>query len=458
MKRALKSRWVLLLTVVALLVVAGGSAWAGETRTGETITVPAGTTINDNLYASGGTVVIDGTINGNLVAAAGQVTINGTVVGNVYVGAQSLVINGTVDDVVAGAQSFKLGANGKVTQSIVFFGYSLETEQGSNIQNDVLFYGSQAKLAGNVGRDVKGGMAGFELSGSVGRNVDVVVGSKGSSMTVFMTGGNQFTPYAIATPSVNGGLRLADSAQIGGKLDYSAPEQGDIAPGAKVSGATNWTQIQPQDSRGFNGFNGFNWFSAPGLSGFSIVSELQRFVTLLLIGLLLVWIFPKWMNNMAEPIQTRPLPTLGWGFVALCLFILLIIIVPIAAILLAILFGLTTLGGLAWMTGIVGILGEIGIIVGFIVFVAYIAEAVVALAFGRWLLGLIQPTLAEGRVLPLIVGLLILVILTAIPIIGGLIGFVVLLFGLGALWRQFRRRPTTSVVVEPTPTPLPAVG
>lgn len=451
MKRALKKRWVWLPMAIILLVVAGSTAWAGETRTGERVVVEAGTTINDNLYATGGSVVIDGTIRGNLVAAAGQVTINGTVEGNVYVGSQSLVINGKVDDVVAGAQAFQLGPNASVSGSIVYFGYSLETLQGSSIQNDILFYGSQALLAGQVGRDLKGGMAGFELRGSVGRNVDLVVGSRNASSTPFMSGGSM--PSSITMPSVGGGVRIADGAQIGSRLDYSAPEQGDISSGARVTGPTNWTRIEPQDNRGFNGVN---WFTTPG---FSLLSEIQRFLTLLLIGLLLVWVFPRWMDRMAEPVQARPLPTLGWGFVALCLFILVVILVPIVAILLAILFGLATLGGLAWMTGIVGILGEIGIVVGFIVFVSYIAHAVVGYVLGKWLLARVQPSLAQGRVLPLVVGLLILVILTAIPIIGGLIGFAAVLLGLGALWRQFRRGPRTPIAeVSATPTPLPAAG
>jgi len=441
MKRALIIRGFVVILLLAIISVLGSPVWAGETRTGDIITVPSGTTVDNNLYASGNTVTIDGTIRGNLVAAAREVTINGTVEGNVYVGAQTLVINGKVDDVVAGTQVLQLGPNAVVSRNVTNFGYSFESKAGSSVQRDVLFFGSQALVAGNVERDVQGGMNGFELRGQIGRNVELGVGGSGTSTS-------QFTPASISMPAVAGGLRLAEGAKIGGRLDYAAPQEATIGSGA-VAGPVTWRQTTNE------GFRGFGGFDAIAVEQFSIMSQVQRFATLLLVGLLLIWLAPRWMDRLGDTIQAKPLPTLGRGVLMCLLWLLLLILIPIVAILLALLFGLATLGGLAWMVGIVGFFSEIGIIVAFVVFVTYIAQAVIGYVIGKWLLRRLQPALAEGRVLPLVLGVLILVILTAIPIIGGLIGLVAVLLGLGALWRWLRPgTPPAAVTPALTPTPV----
>ncbi|HKP53245.1 MAG TPA: hypothetical protein VJ183_11410 [Chloroflexia bacterium] len=442
MKRALIIRGFVVIMLMAIIAVLGSPAWAGETRTGDVISVPSGTTVDDNLYAAGNTVTIDGTIRGNLVAAAREVTINGTIEGNVYVGAQTLVINGKVEDVVAGTQAMQLGPNAVVSRSITNFGYSFESKMGSTVQRDLLFFGSQALVAGNVERDVQGGMNGFELGGSVGRNVEVGVGGGGTN-----TG--QYTPAPISMPSVAGGLRLTEGARIGGRLTYEAPQQANIGSGATVTGPVTFKQTTSESSRGFGGA------SVPGVEEFSIVSQVQRFATLLLVGLLLIWLAPRWMDRRGDVVQARPLPTLGRGALGCLFWVLLLILIPIVTILLALLFGLLTLGNLAWMIGIVGFFSEIGIIVAFVVFVSYIAQALIGYVIGKWLLRRLQPSLAEGRVLPLVLGLLILVIITAIPYIGWFIGLVVVLLGLGALWRWLRPgTPPAAVTPALTPTPV----
>jgi hypothetical protein len=52
------------------------------------------------------------------------------------------------------------------------------------------------------------------------------------------------------------------------------------------------------------------------------------------------------------------------------------------------------------------------------------------------------------------VGLVIFAVLVAIPFLGWLINFVVILFGLGALWligqERFRRQPPTAAVAVAT--------
>ncbi len=64
----------------------------------------------------------------------------------------------------------------------------------------------------------------------------------------------------------------------------------------------------------------------------------------------------------------------------------------------------------------------------------YLTQIIVAYFGGRWLLGRKTP---EAKVHPfwaLLIGTLIVVALTALPILGGIITLIIIIFGLGALW------------------------
>ncbi len=58
---------------------------------------------------------------------------------------------------------------------------------------------------------------------------------------------------------------------------------------------------------------------------------------------------------------------------------------------------------------------------------------------------------AARRWTALIIGLVLVVALTSIPVVGGWLGLIVICFGLGAAILAFRPRRTTTTTVEPTP-------
>jgi hypothetical protein len=132
----------------------------------------------------------------------------------------------------------------------------------------------------------------------------------------------------------------------------------------------------------------------------------------------------------------------------------LVLVVLAATILLAIVFGLVTLGSLIPAIVSVGVLTDAVLVVAFLISVFYLAPVVVSFLGGRILLGQFQPDRASGRVLPLVIGILLYVILRAIPILGAVVAVIVVLFGLGAIsvwaWRTLRGAGAS--------TPPPAVS
>ena len=74
------------LGIVSLLVVTGASVavaqetqLGGKIQSGSQITISADETVDGDLYASGGRVIVEGSVDGDLIVAAGQVTVSGQV-------------------------------------------------------------------------------------------------------------------------------------------------------------------------------------------------------------------------------------------------------------------------------------------------------------------------------------------------------------------------------------------
>jgi hypothetical protein len=171
-------------------------------------------------------------------------------------------------------------------------------------------------------------------------------------------------------------------------------------------------------------------------------------VTLVLLGLLLGWLAPRFLKGSASRIETQAWPSLGWGAVAWAAFffaLLLIVIVMIAG---GLLFGALTLGGLSGTVIWLGILAIFTLSVLFVLATAYITKIVVGTALGKWVLSKINPDLAEHKYWPMILGVVLIVVVVGMfrfPMLplgffGWLLNFIIVLFGLGALWIWGRDR------------------
>ena len=73
-----------------MLVASVGTVSAAEFPNGETI--PAGQTIDDDVFISGENVVVDGTVNGILLASGQTVTVNGTVNGDAILMGERVIV------------------------------------------------------------------------------------------------------------------------------------------------------------------------------------------------------------------------------------------------------------------------------------------------------------------------------------------------------------------------------
>lgn len=72
---------IIFLLVVLVLIGFPPGVQAADFRTGQDVTVPAGETVNGDLYIAGNTITIAGTVNGDIFTAGSSVAVSGTVNG-----------------------------------------------------------------------------------------------------------------------------------------------------------------------------------------------------------------------------------------------------------------------------------------------------------------------------------------------------------------------------------------
>lgn len=426
-------RWAGAIGLLCLTLVAlAAPTLAFESRGGETVVIAAGEVIPDDLMVAAGTFTLNGTVKGDVMAVGGTIEINGTVEGDLMACGQSIIINGVVaDDARIAGQALTLGEGAEVGDDLMAAGFSLENKPGSAVGGSLMYAGYQALLSGAVTEDAEIAAGALELSGQVGGDVSAEVGEaeEGPSPAMFM----QFMPNVPPMPSVPMGLTVREGARIGGELEYTSRIELSIPAGVvagKITRHEPAVEVPEEVSRG----------AAVGLW---FLAQLRTLVTLLLVGLLLVWAVPVFTKKVADAVQAKPLPSLGWGVVSIAAFFLALLIILIVVILLALLLGTLTLGDLAGTTIWAGLLALALLTFFFAIAVSYVTKVTVSFLGGRLILGSIKPAWGEGRVWPLVVGLVIFVLITAIPILGGLISLIVVLFGLGALWllgREVMRR------------------
>lgn len=162
--------------IAALGVLAQGEP-ADKLLTGETIVVPAGTTIDHDLYAFGSTVTITGNVNGDLVVAAARIVIDGNVTGDVLAAGSEITLRGSVggDFRSAGAQLTILG---QISEDAAVAASNLLLGPTGRIGQDILFTATQADLEGNVAGGISGSATEYHRGGTVGGSETVSLGTR----------------------------------------------------------------------------------------------------------------------------------------------------------------------------------------------------------------------------------------------------------------------------------------
>jgi hypothetical protein len=464
-------KWIIAFSMILVLVLGiVGTVSAAEFPKGETI--PAGQTIDDDVFITGANVVVDGNINGMLFATGSTVTINGQVVGdvllagekiivsetavidgNLFLAGADLTLNGQVTgSVFGGSTAMNLGASAKVGRNMFYGGYSLLTASGSLVSKDLYAAGYQALISGAVDRDLTIAAAAVELNSAIGRNATLDVGKVDTSgqATSFMA----FNPYIsrYVPTTVQPGIRVSSSAKIGGKLTYTSSIDETSQLSAVTSGTVVYQTPVPQESAKpgtgkMGNVKNFEKRSFPGIiMGAAALGIARNFLRLFTLGALALWLLAKPFKKLTDAVYAEPLKSIGWGFVLIAVGFLAAFIVPLVFILVGIVVGFISLGSLIFFWFV--ILG-LALMLAFMFFffaIFTLSKVIAAYLFGKWIMKGLFKQENEKPWLSLLLGVFLYVLISVIPIIGWLAALTATLIGAGAFWLVYlTKKPAESI-------------
>jgi cytoskeletal protein CcmA (bactofilin family) len=328
--------------------------------------------------SAGETVVERGNIDDDYYAAGGVVDIDAEVAGDVIVAGGELYIGHLIEgDVIAAGGKDDIRISGGDLNIDATVGDDLAAAGGSITISPGTSVGGDAWLAGGE----------VHIAGTILGNLTVAGGNIRLSGTV------------RGDVELEGGeIQILDSARIDGELKYKSPRPATTSAGATISGEITHEPV--------------DWDYAD--SGYGLFFS----ITLMVAGVLFYLFFPHYTLASVKRMGSDPWSSVGLGFIFL-----------VATPLVAVMLMLIVLG--LWVGLSLLALYCVALLSGFLIACFFVAER------GARLFK--QDISSRGRrLISVIMVIFILGLIQMIPLLGGLILFLLLLFGLGAGLIQLR--------------------
>lgn len=319
-------------------------------------------TTSGNVFGAGNNFQINQDVQGDLVLAGSTIEVNGNVLHDIIAAGGELTVNGNVSgSIIAAGGTIKV--NGNVGKDVAALGGQILLSRDSVVNGDILLSGGD-----------------ITLDGTVNGNGRVSAGT----------------------------LRTGDNFRLNGSLELDAQNYPSNLKD-NVRGNVNITTRNETGAQYAEAYEGFNVF------GF-----IFWLLTSLALGLVLIYIFPGFVNRLKEIVRDSPLKT---GLLGL----LILIFLPILAVIL-----LITVFGLSLSVLVIMLLA----------LALIIATVPVKLLAGEIIYNKIFKKEA-GKLVYYLIGAIIFAIAYEIPILGWLIQLIALLIGLGAtvVWLGERATP-----------------
>ena len=363
-------------------------ASAAEVRRGRDVLIPASEVIHNDLIVASPSVRVDGTVEGDLIAATRSLTVTGHVTGDVIAFSGETVIDGTVDGNVR-VMTRSLVLQGMIGKNVTAFANSMDLIPRSSVGGGMIAFAGDADLGGKIQRDLLGFVARADIDGLVGGRVWV----RGGNLTVGSTG------------------------EIRGPATFEGPRQPVVEAGAKLASPFQ-VEITQARRRGRRSVTGV------------VIRAIFSYGAALGIGILLLAIFPGFFRAAMRETAAIGLP-IGVGAIIL-----------IASVFVLILGVLLLIAGSG--AGVASVLAYAPIL--------YVAQVFVGTWLGNKIVG--EPPAAPGAGIGpvagrMAVGLLIFHVVRLIPILGGLVGLAVVLWGAGAVLLGFYRLSRVETAPHP---------
>ncbi len=320
----------------------------------------------------------------DLVVMGGDIDIKGTVDGDLVAFGGNIVVSGDVTgDVLIAGGTIKV--TGDVADDAVLGGG--EVEIFSDVGDNLLAASGSFKMGedSSVGRDAIIAASDVGVYGDILRNL-LVHGP------IVEIGGSVLGDVVIDS---DGAPQILAGAEIAGDVNYTCEYDIVVDEGASIAGNVN--KKIPDEGRQRSDLQKFN-------------SWLSGFLSIFVVGFLLVRMLPACTRNVCNNLKKSGLRCGLWGILGL-------IVVPVV--------------GLFLMITIVGLPLAMILFCGYVIAI-YVSKAYVSVFVGKLILNM-GGSKSDSLVWMLFWGLLAFEVAGLVPGISGIVSFLVLVFGFGAI-------------------------
>lgn len=291
-------------------VLARESTHSATQKAEEIVVVNGDEVINDDYFAAGEEVVIEGEVIGDAAIAGSQVEVSGKVNGDLLTAAGTVIVSGEVkgDARIAGGQVHLSGNFGK---NLWIFGGEVTISEETEIKGSLLIFGGIVTIKGRIDRNVTVYGSQITFNGNVEQNITL----RGDI------------------------IQIGEQAEIKGNLKSSYQASSTISDQAMIEGDKIEEKIQTDSEDWSKDFSPSRIFSVG-----NILIRFLSFLSLLLIGLILLILFPKSLAMVVKTLEDQPGNSFLTGLLAFPIFVITIIFLILTILGIPLAFILVVLG------------------------------------------------------------------------------------------------------------------
>ena len=312
---------------------------------------------------------------------ASEVTIGreGQVTGDIWVIGGQMTVEGIVGDDV-----HFLGADLDITglarfpsphSDLIAAGISMEISGTTVVPGDVIYYGYQAIVAGNVNGDIDFQGQSLVIENNVAGNVNASVGEQESGAPL------SSLPLLYSVDFRQPGLYFSDEdsdevGYINGTLTYRASESVNTRDrvGGRVVFTKSLSQPDITAADQSDTFLQIVWQY--------ILTTARDVIALSLVGILTMNFYGKLILEPGYRVQNQPISAFAWGLTLTLLSIPAALLLLLTSLIILAVIAIITLSELTVMASIILVVLNLGIMGGFFFLLAFLGRVITAFVIG----------------------------------------------------------------------------
>lgn len=331
---------------------------------------------------TGTTVTISEDSDGALAVSGQDIVVEGNVNGALFAAGNSITIKGDVNGPVFIAGN-SITIEGTIEGEVFIAGNTIRISEETELSRDAFIVGSEILISGTIGRDLYGGSNKTEINNTIGRNAHLYTDT----------------------------LTLAENATVGGNMFYASDtEVSNI--NQHVEGEVRYEETTTMNRR-------------PEMSQPTVLRRILSVIGALLSALIIWWILRKvthkWWFTLSQTNLSRPLLAMLIGLGLLLLIPIIILLAFISRV----------LGGVGFLLLILYIL------------LLFLTRIITASILGKYMLENRLSFKKYNALISFLGAYLLLYLAGMVPIIGGVITFLSIIYAIGIVFRELLHRMET---------------